>query len=32
MSIEQEQKQPDTNPKYKEFKSLLEKDFKDRKF
>ena len=27
-----EQKQPDTNPKYKEFKSLLEKDFKDRKF
>ena len=31
MSIEQEQKQPDSNPKYKEFKSLLEKDFKDRK-
>lgn len=32
MSIEKEQKQPDTNPKYQEFKSLLEKDFKDRKF
>ena len=32
MSIEQEQKQSETNPRYKEFKSLLEEDFKGRKF
>ena len=31
MSTEQEQKQSNSNPKYKEFKSLLEEDFKQRK-
>ena len=31
MSSEQEQKQLTSNPKYKEFKSLLDEDFKDRK-
>ena len=31
MSSEQEQKQSITNPKYKEFQSLLDEDFKERK-
>ena len=31
MSSEQEQKQSISNPKYKEFKSLLDEDFKERK-
>ena len=31
MSSEQEQKQLTSNPKYKEFKSLLDADFKERK-
>ena len=31
MSSEQEQKQSASNPKYKEFKSLLDEDFKERK-
>ena len=31
MSSEQEQKQSVSNPKYKEFKSLLDEDFKERK-
>ena len=31
MSSEQEQKQLASNPKYKEFKSLLDEDFKERK-
>ena len=31
MSSEQEQKQSITNPKLKEFKSLLDEDFKERK-
>ena len=32
MSTEQEQKNSNSNPQYKEFKSLLEEDFKSRKF
>ena len=31
MSSEQEQKQSTSNPKLKEFKSLLDEDFKERK-
>ena len=31
MATEQEQKQSNKNPKYKEFESLLNEDFKERK-